>query len=174
MNSGLEDVVAAETVLSDVDGAAGQLIIRGHSLAQLAGKWSVESVLHLLFDGFFDGLPSEAELAPRLGAARADVHARLAVWLPGLADLGPYDGLRAGIAMLPDGATLEDALRLVAAPAVLLPALVRLQRGEQNGQGRWLHTPLVEEFKRLRDLGEQTIGLCTYTTPFDVPHPHVG
>lgn len=131
MNSGLEDVVAAETILSDVDGAAGQLIIRGHSLAQLTGKRSFESVLHLLFDGFFEALPNEAELRSQLGAARADVHVRLSGWLPSLAALGPYDGVRAGIAMLPDGTTLEDALRLVAAPAVLLPAIVRLRRGDE-------------------------------------------
>ena len=31
----------------------------------------------------------------------------------------------------PDGETLTDALRLIAAPAVLTPALLRLQRGEQ-------------------------------------------
>ncbi len=131
MNSGLEDIVAAETILSDVDGAAGQLIIRGHSLTQLAGKRSVESVMHLLFDGFFDNLGDEAALQRQLGAARSDVQVRLADWLPALARLGPYDGLRAGIAMLPDGVALNDALRLIAAPAVLLPAIVRLQRGEE-------------------------------------------
>jgi citrate synthase len=30
-HSGLEGVVAAETVLSEVDGEAGRLILRGHS-----------------------------------------------------------------------------------------------------------------------------------------------
>ena len=32
MSNGLEDVVAAETILSDVDGLAGRLIIRGQPL----------------------------------------------------------------------------------------------------------------------------------------------
>lgn len=39
--------------------------------------------------------------------------------------------MRAGIAQLPDGETLTDALLLIAAPAVLTPALLRLRRGEQ-------------------------------------------
>ena len=51
---GLEDVVAAETVLSEVDGEAGRLLIRGYELDELAGRWSFESVTRLLWDGFFD------------------------------------------------------------------------------------------------------------------------
>ena len=34
---GLENVVAAETVLSKVDGEAGVLILRGHYLQDIAG-----------------------------------------------------------------------------------------------------------------------------------------
>ena len=37
MSDGLEGVVAADTVLSEVDGQAGRLIIRGRSLDELAG-----------------------------------------------------------------------------------------------------------------------------------------
>ena len=37
MENGLENVVAAETVLSDVDGARGRLVLRGHSLDDLRG-----------------------------------------------------------------------------------------------------------------------------------------
>jgi citrate synthase len=32
MSDGLEDVIAADTVLSEVDGKAGRLIIRGRTL----------------------------------------------------------------------------------------------------------------------------------------------
>ena len=39
MANGLDDVVAAETVLSDVDGLGGHLTIRGHALPELAGRW---------------------------------------------------------------------------------------------------------------------------------------
>ena len=73
MNDGLENVVAAETVLSEVDGLAGRLVIRGHSLDDLAGKTRFEDAAHLLWEGFFDNLP--ADLAGPLGNARAEVFA---------------------------------------------------------------------------------------------------
>ena len=70
MSDGLEGVVAAETVLSEVDGAAGRLVIRGASLDELAGRARFEDVARLLFDGFFEDLPDAAELGRRLGADR--------------------------------------------------------------------------------------------------------
>lgn len=130
MTSGLDDVVAAETILSDVDGLRGQLIIRGYSLDQLAGHTRYDEAVSLLFDGFFDELPSEQDMVLALGNARADVFDRLSAQINPLANLPIYDGMRAGIALLPDGDTLEDALRLIAAPAVLLPALLRRANGE--------------------------------------------
>ena len=38
MAGGMEDVIAAETVLSDVDGLAGRLVIRGMLLEAIAGS----------------------------------------------------------------------------------------------------------------------------------------
>ncbi len=128
MTDGLEDVVAAETVLSDVDGLAGRLIIRGVPLEALAGHASYESMLHLLWDGFFPTLP--ADLTASLGAARATVFAAVPAELPLLAGRPVYDALRALMARLPDGTDLDTALLLAAAPGVLLPALLRLERGE--------------------------------------------
>ncbi|MGV3490507.1 MAG: citrate synthase, partial [Devosia sp.] len=124
MSNGLEDVVAAETVLSDVDGAAGRLVIRGVPLEALAGHATYAETLHLLWDGFFDDLPGPAELAERLGAARVAAFARLA----DTEGLEPFDAMRALIARLPDGNDLDTALMLAAAPAVFLPGVLR-QRG---------------------------------------------
>ena len=88
VTSGLEDVVAAETVLSDVDGAAGRLMIRGRALDALAGVWRFEDVARLLLDGFFPDLPPDGDaLAAALGAARADAYARCSALLPALAAL---------------------------------------------------------------------------------------
>ena len=64
MTDGLEGVIAAETVLSDVDGAAGRLLIRGYPVEILAADWRFEQVVHLLFDGFFDDLPGLMFLQP--------------------------------------------------------------------------------------------------------------
>ncbi|TGQ09878.1 MULTISPECIES: citrate synthase/methylcitrate synthase [unclassified Mesorhizobium] len=130
MANGLDDVVAADTVLSDVDGAGGHLTIRGHSLAELVGRWRYTQVVRLLFDGFFDDLPGDAELEKAIGNARVEVFERVKPLLAQLAPLDIYSGMRAGMAVLPDGDGLADALRLIAAPAVLTPALLRIGRGE--------------------------------------------
>jgi len=130
MANGLDDVVAAETVLSDVDGAGGHLTIRGRSLTELAGRWRYGQVVRLLFDGFFDELPGDTELEKAIGRARVEVFDRVRPMLTQLAPLDIYSGMRAGMAILPDGDELADALRLITAPAVLTPALLRLGRGE--------------------------------------------
>jgi citrate synthase len=130
MASGLDDVIAAETVLSEVDGNAGTLVIRGHPLAALAGKVPYEGAIALLWEGFFEELPEGDDLVAAVGGARVDVFERMAPWLPALAEVDLYDGVRAGIALMPDGDSLEDALRLTAAPAVLATALIRLASGE--------------------------------------------
>jgi len=131
MANGLDDVVAAETVLSDVDGLGGRLTIRGHLLPELAGRWSHAQVVRLLLEDFFDDLPGDAELAAGIGQARAEVFELLLPALPLLASLDVYSAMRAGMALLPDGETLADALLLIAAPAVLTPALLRLEHGEK-------------------------------------------
>ncbi|MEO8112889.1 MAG: citrate synthase/methylcitrate synthase [Phenylobacterium sp.] len=128
MSDGLEDVVAAETVLSEVDGKAGRLIIRGRSLDQLAGRTRYEEVAHLLLDGFFDDLPND--LAPALGQARAEVFGEVAALDTGLLDRTPIEAMRALTARLADGDDLATALRLIAAPAVFTAAVVRAQAGE--------------------------------------------
>ena len=130
MKSGLEDIVAAETMLSDVDGANGRLVIRGHGLGDLAGRWRFEQVVRLLLEGLVDELPDAEHLPAMLGTARAEVFDLVGPLLPALGQRPVYDAMRAGVALLPDGVTVEDALRLIAAPAVLLPALIRQEKGE--------------------------------------------
>lgn len=126
---GLDGVVVAETVLSQVDGAAGRLVIRGASLDALAGRASFEAVVALLLDGFFEELPAPQALPAALGAARQRVFARLEAALPAVDALPPVEALRALAALLQDGDDLATALDLIAAPAVLTPALLRRRRG---------------------------------------------
>jgi citrate synthase len=127
MSDGLETVVAAETVLSDVDGLAGRLVVRGLPLEAIAGRLRYEEALALLWDGFFPQLPRDLERP--LGAARVAVAEALFARLPMVAGLPVFDGLRALMALLPDGTDLESALQLAAAPGVLLPALIRQVSG---------------------------------------------
>jgi citrate synthase len=128
MSDGLENVVAAETVLSDVDGRAGRLIIRGQSLDELAGRTRFEDIARLLFEGFFDGLP--ADLTGALAQARLEVFAEIDALDPRLLALTPVEAVRALVARLADGDDLATALRLLAAPAVFTPAVVRAGRGQ--------------------------------------------
>lgn len=128
MSDGLDDVVAAHTVLSEVDGAAGRLVIRGHSLAELAGRTSFEEMAALMFDGLLPGLPQGREFPVALGEARAELFGiveRTAL----SADLGPVEAVRAWTAQIADGEGADTALKLLASPAVFTAAAVRKQRG---------------------------------------------
>src|SRR4051812_17162091 len=98
---GLDDVVAAETVLSDVDGANGRLIIRGVAVEELARHATFEATALLLLGGFFADLPDERAMAATLGQAREEAFRRLRPQLPVLAALRPVEALRAGLSLIP-------------------------------------------------------------------------
>jgi citrate synthase len=129
--SGLDDVIATDTVLSDVDGANGRLIIRGIAVEHLARHSSFEAAALLVFEGFFTDLPNEQHMVATLGRARAEAFARLQPRLRVLAGLPSVEALRAGLSLIPDGDDLATALRLTAASAVLTAATVRMQRGAE-------------------------------------------
>lgn len=125
--NGLDDVIAAETMLSDVDGQAGTLIIRGHSLDELAGRSTLEQVLALLWDGLFDTVP--AAIAPLLGRARLEAFERLSSLDSRELQRDPVEALRVLLAHVEDGEDLDTALRLVAGAAVFTAAVLRLRQG---------------------------------------------
>ena len=127
MEAGLEDVIAARTVLSDVDGQAGRLIIRGASLDSLVGVESFESVCARLWAGFSPDLP--ADLPAALGRARAEVWREVDDLDDRLAALPPVEALRGLMARLADGEDTATALRVVAAPAVFTGAVLRRAQG---------------------------------------------
>lgn len=129
MISGLDDVVVAETTLSDVDGQAGRLIIRGYSLDELVGNATYESMLTLLWAGLFANTPEPGEMAQQLAQARQEVFHHLLTAETALRGQPVFDAVRALVARLPDGEDLGSALRLVAAPAVFTSGILRLQRG---------------------------------------------
>jgi len=125
--SGLDDVIAAETSLSEVDGLNGRLVICGQSLEQLAGNTSYESLLALLYAGF---LGQDAEvIRAGLGEARLRAFEEINFIDDRLLALSVTEGLRALMARLPDGEDRLAALTLTAAPAVLLPSLIRRKAG---------------------------------------------
>ena len=67
---GLEGVVSHATVLSEVDGEAGRLAIRGYAIEELAGRATFEEVAHLLWHGDLPNASQLAALQTQLARAR--------------------------------------------------------------------------------------------------------
>lgn len=143
---GLENVIAAESAISDVDGTAGNLRYRGYDIHDLVGRVSFVRVLALLWDG---ELPTEAELI-RLQRELAAERAIRPAMLRLLRDLPPstvpMDALRTAVSALAgydDDASAVDpeaarriALRLVAQIPVLLAAFGRIRQGLEPVEAR--------------------------------------
>ena len=128
MDAGLEKVVAAETVMSDVQGAEGRLIIRGIDVEQLARDFSYEQTAAHLWAGYLDHMPDD--LQPMLGAARVAAFARLSGDFSRLAALPETEALRVALSLAPDGHELGSAIDLVATMAVATGAIARLKAGQ--------------------------------------------
>ena len=120
---GLDGIVAAETVLSDVDGERGELIIRGLPLRILAAK-GFESAVGLLWNGFVPVEPTA--LTERLGLARQRAFDGLGLWLPAARERTVAEAMRLALAALPDGA---DATEIAATLPVALAATLRQRQG---------------------------------------------
>ncbi len=127
-NPGLEGVLAAETVLSEVAGEAGRLILRGHRLGDIAARRSLEWLIGELWCGFVDRDLSEIALRRDLGLARVAAFDAIAPLLPSAAQLAPIEALRLLLAAVPDAAP-NLPLRLTATMAVGLAAVLRARGG---------------------------------------------
>jgi citrate synthase len=131
--SGLEGVVAAQTRLSSVDGEAGELIIAGFPVEELASRASFEETVYLLWR---DALPDPGQLvAFREGLAgwRALPRAALDLLRAAAAERAPVmDALRmaAGTTSL-EVAAESQAEALVARLPTIVAAYWRLLNGEE-------------------------------------------
>jgi len=138
--SGLEGVVAAETRLSEVDGEAGELIIAGFPVEELAGRASFEEVVYLLW---YDALPDSERLAAfreELGGRRVLPRAVLDLLRAAAAGRTPaMDALRVAAGALSLDIQDEpaadrswaEALGLVARLPTIVAAYWRLLGGEE-------------------------------------------
>jgi citrate synthase len=106
---GLEGVVAARTRLSHVDGQAGQLIIGGYELAELAGRVSFEEAAHLLWMGALPGREKLEALRVEMAALR-DVPASTMEVLRAAREAAPIDALRMACATLSLGLREEGEI----------------------------------------------------------------
>ncbi|HSS78722.1 MAG TPA: citrate synthase/methylcitrate synthase [Thermoanaerobaculia bacterium] len=135
-NQGLEGVVAATTRLSSVDGEAGELLIAGFPVEELAPRASFEETAWLLWNGRLPTAEELAELRRRL-AGRRNLPAATLELLRSAAkrQVPAMDALRmaAGTLSLIEGGgdPREDAVTLVAAFPTIVAAYWRLVRGEE-------------------------------------------
>jgi citrate synthase len=138
---GLEGVVAAQTEISEVDGANGRLIYRGGYLIEELAERSFEEVAHLLLTGELPDAGQLADLTARLAACRAlNDQARAA--LSGLAaDVDPMDALRTGLSA--HGAkpgcpkpSLDEAIEYTAVLPTIVAAFYRQSRGARPVEPR--------------------------------------
>lgn len=138
--AGLEDVVAIETRLSGVDGEAGELIVAGFPVEELASRASFEEVVYLLWH---DELPDPRQLAAfreELAARRALPRATLELLRAAAGkEIPAMDALRMAAGTVGLGASDEgsgdtsraEALALVARMPVIVAAYWRLSNGEE-------------------------------------------
>ncbi|GGF48101.1 citrate synthase [Aliidongia dinghuensis] len=127
-SDGLDGIIAAETVLSHVDGEQGRLIFRGHDIEELAGHVSQEAVAALLWHGFTDEAAAPETISRALGEARVAAFEIGRPLLPAAAGLTVTEGLRLLLAALPDTYPLPHHLLATAAMPVFVAALARARQ----------------------------------------------
>lgn len=132
---GLEGVVAAQTRLSSVDGQAGELIIAGFPVEELAGQATFEETVYLLWHDALPTAPQLAEFRAALAAQR-EVPAMTMDLLRAAASqkIAVIDALRmaAGTLSLPEpNNSDQQALALVAAFPTIAAAYWRLLKGQE-------------------------------------------
>ena len=132
--AGLEGVIAAETVMSQVDGRAGRLIVRGHDIEDLSLRASFEDVCALLWNG--DAPGSDHGIGAGLGAARVRAHRALPELGRALGLPDAMEALRASVAQLSAAALAEQdgpgpdvRFEIVGAVAVFAAAWERVRLG---------------------------------------------
>ena len=127
MDAGLEGVVAAETVLSQVNGQAGRLVVRGHDIEDLAGHMSFEAMAAFLWRDLAPGNFDETGVSGAMETARTEAFEKVPALLTAAKGLSLIDGLRTGLSLLKDGA--DSHIAVTAAIPVFIAALHRAAGG---------------------------------------------
>jgi citrate synthase len=135
MTEGLDAVVAASTRLSHVDGQAGQLILCGYRVEDLAPHASFEEVAYLFLHGRLPEPSERVSFARNLAGRRALPRAALGVLREAAAaKVPPMDALRMASATLSLGReedSLDDALTAIASFPTIVGAYWRIENGEE-------------------------------------------
>lgn len=125
VDSGLDGVIVADTTMSEVDGEAGRLIVRGQAIEDLVRSRGFEGVAALLWEGFAEGGGDEAAVRSGLATARMRAFTDVPKLLKATTGLNPVEGLRVGLGMLPDSDPTPHHYLVCGALPVFLAALLR-------------------------------------------------
>ncbi len=126
---GLEGVIAGETSLSYIDGAAGRLLYRGYRIGDLVERGTYAAVANLLWTGDWD--PAQRLPTAPVPPAILDVLRAMPK------DAKPMDALRTAVSawgatqQLPWPPTVEQARALTAFSPSALAAFARLRTGKE-------------------------------------------
>ena len=130
VNSGLDGVVVADTLMSEVDGEAGRLIVRGRSIEELVNRTGFEGVAALLWTDFAQGGGDEAAVRQGFATARVRAFAEVPKLIAAAKGLTPVEGLRVGLGMLADSEPMPHHYLVCGALPVFLAALLRAAEGK--------------------------------------------
>ncbi len=126
MDSGLEGLIAAETVLSDTDGERGIVLVRGYTVQELIEQHGFEGAVAILWDGFAaDGLTRQ-RIQREFAEGRRLAYSRLSQWLEAAARQPLIQGVRTCLSATPDDAAPSQ---IAAALPVGIAALIRARKG---------------------------------------------
>jgi len=129
VNSGLDGVIVADTIMSEVDGEEGRLVVRGHALPELIATRGFEGVAALLWTDYAEGGGDEAAVRDGLAAARVRAFRDVPKLLAATEGLNPVEALRVGIGMLPDSDPMPHHFLVCGAMPVFLAALLNRSKG---------------------------------------------
>ncbi|MXN65238.1 citrate synthase [Stappia sp. GBMRC 2046] len=127
---GLEGIIAAETVLSDVDGEGGRLTLRGRPIEEIAGHMTFEEAAALLWQGF---VPDEylIRLPELFSQARQAATQAVATMQSSPAGLSAYELMRLGLEALPLDCGCDEAVTISGALPYLFAAASAIAAGRQ-------------------------------------------
>jgi citrate synthase len=135
MGHGLENVVAASTRLSHVDGEAGRLTIAGYAVEDLAPHASFEEVAYLLLHGRLPEPSERVRFAQDLAERRALSRAAMEVLREAAAaKASPKDALRMAAPLLSlgrDENPLDDAMTAIASFPTIVGTYWRILNDER-------------------------------------------
>ncbi len=139
--AGLEDVVAARSAITTIDGRAGRLYYRGYEIGDLTARATFEEVTWLLWFGEMPNAAEAAAFGARLRDARGLPDGVVALLRALPRDAHPLDALRTAVSLAatldPDvramdrDATVRKAERLTAMIPEIVAAWHRIRTGRE-------------------------------------------